>query len=125
MRVKIFWDFNIQTYHVIQHRRFDIVVVYKKERKCQLLDIAITGDSRLERKEYEMVDNYNELKSEVKKTWSLTYVSIVPIIAAPLGITSKNLKYWSGKLELKSSIELLQRAVLLGTAKIVRKVIET
>ena len=42
-----------------------------------------------------------------------------------LGITSKNLKDWLGKLELRSSIEFLQKAVLLGTAKIVRKVLET
>ena len=40
-RVKIWWDFNIQTDHVIQHGRPDIVIVYKKERKCQLIDIAI------------------------------------------------------------------------------------
>ena len=101
------------------------MIVYKKERKCQLLDIAIPGDSRLELKEYETVDNDNELKSEGEKTWSLTYVSIVPIIASHFGITSKNLKDCLGKLELKSSTELLQKAVLLGTAKIVRKVIET
>ena len=31
-RVKILWDFNIQTDHVIQHRRPDIVVLYKNER---------------------------------------------------------------------------------------------
>ncbi|XP_047475423.1 uncharacterized protein LOC125029527 [Penaeus chinensis] len=34
-RVKILWDFNIQTDHVIQHRRPDIVVVYKDERKFE------------------------------------------------------------------------------------------
>ena len=61
----------------------------------------------------------------MKKIWNLTYVGIVPIIMAALGITSKSLKDWLGKLELKSSIELLQKAVLLGTAKIVKKVLET
>ena len=33
-RVKILWDFNTQTDHVIQHRRRGIVVLYKTERKC-------------------------------------------------------------------------------------------
>ena len=65
-RVKILWDFNIQTDHQPttnnQHRRPDIVIVYKKERKCQLIDIAIPGDSRVELKEHKKVDNYNELK---------------------------------------------------------------
>ena len=65
-RVKTLWDLNIQTDHMIQHRRPDVVIVYKKERKCQA-DIAIPGDSRVELKEHEKADNYNELKREVKK----------------------------------------------------------
>ena len=32
-RIKILWDFNIQTDHVIQHRRPDIVVLYKNGKK--------------------------------------------------------------------------------------------
>ena len=124
-RVKILWDFNIQTDNVIQHRRSDIVKVYKKERKCQLIDIAIPGDNRAELKEHKKVDKYSELKGEAKKIWNLTYVGIVPIIVEALGITSKNLKDCLGKLELKSSIELWQKAVFLGTTKIFRKVLET
>ena len=38
-----------------------------------------------------------------------------------LGITSKKLKDWLGKLELKSSAELLQKAVLLGLQKLLGK----
>ena len=95
-RVKILWDFKIQTDHVIQHRQPDIVVVHKKEQKCQLIDIAIPKGSRVELKEHEKVDNYNELKSEVKKIWNLTYVGIAPIIVGALGITRtyKNVKKW-------------------------------
>ena len=93
-RVKILWDFNIQTDHVVQHTWPDIVIVSKKEQKCQLIDIAILRDSRVELKEHEKVDSYNELKREIKKIWNLTYVGIVPIIVGALGITSKNLKDW-------------------------------
>ena len=37
----------------------------------------------------------------------------------------KKLKDWMKKLDVKSSIDLLQKAPLLGTAKIVRQVLET
>ena len=124
-RVKILWDFDIQTSHVIQHRRLVIVIVYKKERKCQLIDIAIPEERRVELNEHEKVDNYNELKREVKKIRNLTYVSIVSIIVGALGIAPKNLKNWLGKLELKISTELSQKAVLPGTAKTVGKALET
>ena len=51
---------------------------------------------------------------------------IVPVVLAALEVTSKRLKDWLKKLDVKSSsIELLQKAALLGTAKIVRQVLET
>ena len=46
-RVKILWDFNIQTDHLIQHRRPDIVVLYKTERKYHRIDIDVSGDKRI------------------------------------------------------------------------------
>ena len=49
-RAKILWDFKIQTDHVIQHKRPDIVVLYKTERKCHLIDIAVPGDKSIVRK---------------------------------------------------------------------------
>ena len=104
-RVKILWDFNIQTDHVIQ--RPDIVVLYKNERKCHLIDIEL--------KEQEKIDNYTELRQEVKKIWNLSQVVVVPVVIGALGVTSKRLKDWLEKLNIKSSIELLQKAALLGT----------
>ena len=65
------WDFNIQTDHVIQHRRPDIVELYKNERKCHLIDIAVPGDKRIELKEWEKIDNHTELRQEVKKNLEL------------------------------------------------------
>ena len=43
-RMRMMWDFNIQRDHVIQYRRPGIDVLYKNERKCHLIDIAVPGD---------------------------------------------------------------------------------
>ena len=45
---KILWDFSIQTYHVLETRRLDLVAVDKKERSCKIIDYAVSGDSRIE-----------------------------------------------------------------------------
>ena len=50
---------------------------------------------------------------------------VVPVLIGALGVTQKKLKDWLKKLIVKSSIELLQKAALLGTPGIVRQVIET
>ena len=96
-----------------------------KIKECHLIDIAVPGDKRIELKEQEKIGNYSELKQEVKKIWNLSQVVVVPVVIGALGVTSKRLKDWLEKLNVKSSIDLLQKAALLGTAKIVRQVLET
>ena len=41
-------DFSIQTDHVIQALRPDLVVVDKNEGSCKIIDFAVPGDSRIE-----------------------------------------------------------------------------
>ena len=45
---KILWDFSIQTDHVIEAQRPDLVAVDEKERCCKIIDFAVLGDSRIE-----------------------------------------------------------------------------
>ena len=61
----------------------------------------------------------------MKKIWNLSQVVLVPVVIGAVGVTLKRLKDWMKKLDVKSSIELLQKAALLGTSKVVRQVLET
>ena len=61
-----------------------IVVLYKTERKCHIINIAVPGDKRIELKEQEKIDSYIELRQEVKKIWSLLQVVIVPVVTYKL-----------------------------------------
>ena len=63
---KILWDFSIQTDHVIEARRPDLVVVDKKERS-KIIDFAVPGDSRIEEKEKDKIEKYQELGRELQK----------------------------------------------------------
>jgi len=58
--VKILWDVSIQIHHVIEHRRPDIVAVEKDNKTALLVDIAVPGDTRVE-KEGDSVDKYQNL----------------------------------------------------------------
>ena len=81
-------------------------MLYKNERKCHLIDIALPEDKRIELKEQEKIDNYTELRQEVKKVWNSSQVMVVPVVIRALGVTSKRLKDWLEKVNIKSSIEL-------------------
>ena len=46
--VKILWDFNIQTDHIVEHRLPDVVILDKKANSCHLVDIAVPADNRID-----------------------------------------------------------------------------
>ena len=77
---KILWDFSIQTDHVIEARRPDLVIVDKKERSCKIIDFAVTGDSRIDEKEKDKIEKYQDLGRELQKIWNVK-VRIIPLVA--------------------------------------------
>ena len=52
---KILLDFSIQTAHVIETQRLDLVVVDKIRRICKITYFSVFGVSRTEEKEKEKI----------------------------------------------------------------------
>ena len=82
------WNFSIQTDLVIDARRSDLVVVDKKRRTCKIIDFAVPGDSRIEEKEKEKIEKYQDLKRELQKIWNVR-VKIIPLVVGSLGVIPK------------------------------------
>ena len=82
------WDFSIQTDHVIEARRPNLVVVDKKERSCKIIDFAVPGDSRIEEKEKDKLEKYQDLGREFKKIWNVK-VKIILLVVGSLGAIPK------------------------------------
>ena len=74
-------------------------------------------------KEKEEIENYQELKREFKSIWKLRRVTVVPVIIGALGTVSKDIEKWLAEVGVTCRLESLQRAFLLGTARILRKVL--
>ena len=58
---KILWDFNIQADHKIEHRRLEIIIVNKTNKKVQIVDLAVSTDHWIK------IENYQDLKRELQK----------------------------------------------------------
>ena len=84
---KILWDFSIQTDHVIEARRPDLVVV-DKERSCKIIDFAVPADSRIEEKEEDTIEKYQDLERELQKIWNVK-VKTIPLVVSSLGALPK------------------------------------
>ena len=64
---KLFWDFKIQTDHLISARRPDIVMINKNSRTCRIVDFAVSADHKTKLKESEKKYRYLDLARELKK----------------------------------------------------------
>ena len=62
---KILWDFSIQNDYVIEARRPDLVVTEKKRRTCKIIEFAVPGYSRIEEKEKEKIEKYQDIRKEL------------------------------------------------------------
>ena len=52
------WDFSIQTDHITENRRPNLVVVDKKGRRSKIIDFVVPEDSRIEEKEKDKIEKY-------------------------------------------------------------------
>ena len=108
----------------IKARKPDIVVVNKNERSCAIIDIAIPGDIRVSEKEKENIQRYQELKRKIKRILNIRSIKVIPVVVGKLGSTSKKLKKCLEELGVVVSTALLKKTALLGTSRILRKVLD-
>ena len=85
---KVLWDFSIQTDQVIEARRPDLVVVDQKERGSKIIDFAVPRDSRIEEKEKDKIEKYQDLGWGLQKIWNIK-VKIIPLVVGSVGAMPK------------------------------------
>ena len=122
--VKILWDMNIQTDHSIEHRRPDIVVVDKDNKRALPIDIVVPADASVEKKEQEKMDRYQDLARELKRLWKVE-TKVISIVVGALGTVPKCLEKKLKKAGSNVAVELLEKAAVLGTSQILRRVLDS
>ena len=115
---------NVQCDNVIKARRPDVIVIHKEKKEALIVDIAVPVDTRIAEKELEKVEKYQDLKREIKRLWELRYAKVVPVVIGALGSVTKDLECWTEKMDIVTEVGVLQKTALLGTARILRKVLE-
>ena len=117
------WDFSIQNEDVVEAWRSDLVLVDKKERICKIIGFAVPGDSRIEEKEKDKIEKYQDLGRELQKIWNVK-VKIIPLVLGSLGTIPKQFSNRLKEIGITIGTAQVQKAVLLGTARILGKVLE-
>ena len=83
---------------------------------------SVPGDSRIEEKEKDNIEKYQDLGRELQKIWNVK-VKIIPLVVGSLGAIHKQ---FGNRLEqngITVGTAQIQKTVLFGTARILRKVL--
>ena len=121
---KLLCDFDIHMDHLISARRPDLIIINKKKIICKIDDLALSADNRIKLKECEKKDKYLDLARKLKKLWNIR-VTIIPIVIGTFGTVTKELLKCLEDLEIGGRVETIYTIILLKTAKILRRVLET
>ena len=121
--IEILWNINIQCDNLMEARRPDPIVIDEKEQKGIIVDIGVPADMRVEGKK-EKVEKYQDLKKEMRRLWKLRNVEIITVVMRALGSVSAEFDRWMGKLGITCNVGVIQKSALLGTTRILRKVLE-
>ena len=74
----------------------------------------------LKRKKKKKCTNYSERKYDIATIWKMRK----PVVIGTLGTVTKLFEKWIEKLDLDLTIEALQKTCLLGTMRIIQKVLD-
>ena len=92
-----------------------------KDKSCKITDFAFPGDNRIEEKD--KIEKYQDLGRELHKIWNVK-VKIIQLVAGSLGAIPKKFGNRLKQIGITARTVQVQKTVLLGTARILRKVLE-
>jgi hypothetical protein len=78
-----------------------------------LIDVAISGDRNVMKKEDEKILNYKDLTTEIQRMWYVK-TKVIPIITGATGTISKSFRKYLGNIPGKHEIKELQRNSHIG-----------
>jgi hypothetical protein len=105
---------NHISFHGIIIRMIIIIII--------IIDVAIPEDRNMIKKEAEKILNYKDLIIEIEHMWNVK-TKVTPVITGATGTISKSFRKYLSSITGKHDIKELQKTALLGTARILRKVL--
>jgi hypothetical protein len=87
-----------------------------------LIDIAISGDRNVIKKEAENILKYKDLTIEIQRKWNVK-TKVIPVIIGATGTISKSFRKYVSNIPENYEVKELQKTAILGTAHILRKLL--
>ena len=113
-KVTILWNQQVQTDRTILNNKPDIIIRDNEMETCMLIDVAISGDKNVIKKEAEKILKYKDLTIETK---------VMPVIIGATGTISKSFRKYMSSIPGEHEVKELEKTAILGSAHILWKVL--
>ena len=124
-RVKVQWDPLVPTNRTLPHRRPDLIVTDKRDRRILLVEIAVCHDAHVLERASEKRRKYQALATDLAATHRGWRVDVVPIVVGTLGslksVNEEVKKLGSLVTRPVEFIRNVQRSALLGSMMTIRR----
>jgi len=87
-----------------------------------LIEVAISGDRNMIKKEAEKILKYKYLTIEIQRMWNVK-TKVITVIIGATGTISKSFRKYVSNITGKHEVKELQKTAILGTAHKLRKVL--
>ena len=94
----------------------------KVNSTCKLTDMTVACDTNMSSKEIEKKSKYKDLEIEIQRMWKMK-TEVIPIVIAALGTIKIGMVNKIRNVSENINVQSLQKTCLLGTARILRKVL--
>jgi len=90
-KVTILWNQQVQTDRTIPNNKPDIIIRYNEKGTCMLIDVTISGDRNVIKKEAKKILKYKDLTIEIQRMWNVK-TKVIPVIIGATGTISKSFR---------------------------------
>lgn len=60
--------------------------MWKEDRGCKIIDVSVPADCRVNSKESENIEKYQDLKRGISTMWAMRKVQAIPVVVGALGV---------------------------------------
>jgi hypothetical protein len=120
--VTILWNQQVKTDRTIPSNKPDIIIRDNEKGTRMLLDVAISGDRNVIKKEAEKILKYKNLRIEIERMWKVK-TRVIPVIIGATGTITISFRKYIRNIPENHEVKELQKTAILGTAHILRKVL--
>ena len=121
-KITIMWDMPVNTDRTITANRPDIIIKDSVNSTCKLIDMSVPSDRNIALKEIEKKGKYKDLELEIQRMWQMK-TEVIPVVVGALGTIKKGMVENIKRVSERANVTETQKISMLGSARILRKVL--